>query len=1082
MKKHYVLFLGIGLLLCTTIAGAQFPRIQLSLNVHDNSQIKFYRQLCWGLDPNATMGRDASLANVVCGSDTGEKEHPPWPPEVPEVRWVDPPGHVGVLGEGTYLDLRQFYSHTQIDTYRVRLQDTLGGLPITLSWPRVLVHDYYGCSARLVMGFDSPEVDMRAQDSVTITNPDIQYVLLIMSCPLGSNSISGTVFQDMEGDGHKGTGDPPLSGWKVRLNGTKIDSVNSDASGNYTFTNLPNGSYTVSEAVQTGWLQTAPATANYSISLADGQTETGDDFGNFQYATLGGIKFDDMNGNGKRDEGDTLIAGWKIILQGVTPETTTTNGVDHFSFTHVGPGEYTIRERQDSDWVQIKPGSPGFYSVIAKSGAIVDTFQFGNKRANRFQGTSGGSWSDPGNWSFGHAPDATEAVVIPTSIVIDILPNTSVLALRVAPGGSITYSSSDRLTVLRSIQIDNGSTLQFPSSPMKAHGTGGILGTRPGLICEGDWIVKGTFIPGTSLISFVGDTKKWIEESPFYDLEIQGKNTATRGTIVVSDTLYLRTAFDVRPQDTVVITSPVPGAIQDTGTIVRGTVTRSINLTETGAYRFNSPDTYLKFDGIGNPSAASVTVIPDSLPPSRFKWKDVGGTADPIHHTVKADGIRRFSKWVIGPHASVAQPLDTPAVARIYTVHTEGLGTAAATLQLSYDPAEVQSGVSESSLHLLHGPIIAESVYTQWNMVSVPVTPEFSQKDSLFPAASSAAVAYDPSVGYGSQPLLSPGQGYWMRFPASDLAAILGDDITLSTINVLDGWNMIGSISTSINKSSITSIPSGIIASSFFGYKGGYHVAQTIDPMRGYWVKASGRGQLVLNAAAAVPKGATAASLFDGLNRITVRDASGNEATAYFGLINDVNPSFYSMPPLPPEGVFDVRFATGRMAEFTDGHTLKAVPLRVSSAVGPLTILWECANKAVPAVLQAGTRTVALKGSGKISLSDAGVRMSLVFHPSTDAELPGQFALEQNYPNPFNPSTIIGYELPVPSKVVLKIYDVLGRNTATLVDEIQDGGFKSVEWNARTLASGIYFYRLEATSLSDPSKAFAQVRKMILLK
>ena len=108
--------------------------------------------------------------------------------------------------------------------------------------------------------------------------------------------------------------------------------------------------------------------------------------------------------------------------------------------------------------------------------------------------------------------------------------------------------------------------------------------------------------------------------------------------------------------------------------------------------------------------------------------------------------------------------------------------------------------------------------------------------------------------------------------------------------------------------------------------------------------------------------------------------------------------------------------------------------------------------------------------------------MSLVFHPSTDAELPKQFALEQNYPNPFNPSTVIRYELPAPSKVLLRIFDVLGRNTATLVDENQDGGVRSVEWNARSLSSGIYFYRLEASSLSDPSKAFAQVRKMILLK
>src|SRR6266849_7049691 len=98
--------------------------------------------------------------------------------------------------------------------------------------------------------------------------------------------------------------------------------------------------------------------------------------------------------------------------------------------------------------------------------------------------------------------------------------------------------------------------------------------------------------------------------------------------------------------------------------------------------------------------------------------------------------------------------------------------------------------------------------------------PEFSQKDSLFPGANSAATAYDSSRGYVMQPLLIPGQAYWLRYPAKDLAAILGDEITFATINVFTGWNMIGSITTSVNKSSITSNPRGIISSSFFGYKG----------------------------------------------------------------------------------------------------------------------------------------------------------------------------------------------------------------------------------------------------------------------
>jgi len=78
--------------------------------------------------------------------------------------------------------------------------------------------------------------------------------------------------------------------------------------------------------------------------------------------------------------------------------------------------------------------------------------------------------------------------------------------------------------------------------------------------------------------------------------------------------------------------------------------------------------------------------------------------------------------------------------------------------------------------------------------------------------------------------------------------------------------------------------------------------------------------------------------------------------------------------------------------------------------------------------------------------------------------LPAAFALYQNYPNPFNPATTIGYALPNAAVVTLKIYDVFGREVATLADGPQAAGFHSVEWNASDLAGGVYFYRLQSGS------------------
>jgi len=96
--------------------------------------------------------------------------------------------------------------------------------------------------------------------------------------------------------------------------------------------------------------------------------------------------------------------------------------------------------------------------------------------------------------------------------------------------------------------------------------------------------------------------------------------------------------------------------------------------------------------------------------------------------------------------------------------------------------------------------------------------------------------------------------------------------------------------------------------------------------------------------------------------------------------------------------------------------------------------------------------------------------------------LPTAFELHQNYPNPFNPVTVLSYDLPVSAHVRLTIYNTLGQVVRILVDEDQDAGYKSASWNAANIASGLYFYRLEAVAAGDPSKIFTEVKKMLLIK
>ncbi|MDZ7344073.1 MAG: T9SS type A sorting domain-containing protein, partial [candidate division KSB1 bacterium] len=93
----------------------------------------------------------------------------------------------------------------------------------------------------------------------------------------------------------------------------------------------------------------------------------------------------------------------------------------------------------------------------------------------------------------------------------------------------------------------------------------------------------------------------------------------------------------------------------------------------------------------------------------------------------------------------------------------------------------------------------------------------------------------------------------------------------------------------------------------------------------------------------------------------------------------------------------------------------------------------------------------------------------------TVVRLPEQYILQQNYPNPFNPSTVISFQLPVNSHVTLKVFDVNGREVATLVEGEMAAGSHSVTFAPRDLAGGIYFYKLTAGR-------FSQTRKAILMR
>jgi hypothetical protein len=111
--------------------------------------------------------------------------------------------------------------------------------------------------------------------------------------------------------------------------------------------------------------------------------------------------------------------------------------------------------------------------------------------------------------------------------------------------------------------------------------------------------------------------------------------------------------------------------------------------------------------------------------------------------------------------------------------------------------------------------------------------------------------------------------------------------------------------------------------------------------------------------------------------------------------------------------------------------------------------------------------------------STARPKLIVTYMPQVGVEeshdVPNEFALHQNYPNPFNPTTTIEYALPAKAHITLRVFNLLGQEVATLVDEVQEAGNKSVTFSSSGLVSGMYFYRFS-------SESFSQTRKLVILK
>jgi RHS repeat-associated protein len=196
----------------------------------------------------------------------------------------------------------------------------------------------------------------------------------------GGAVVSGEVYDDVNDNGTLDSGEPGLVGWTVDLTNTATSSTyttTTDANGLFSLSGIAAGTYTLSEVVQPGFVQTQPASPGTdTLTVASGQTVTGEEFGEYPTAAIGGTVFLDTNGNGVLDNGEAGLSGWTVQLlnsSNAVIATATTSSGGNYAFGSLLPGTYTVQVVEKSGYVASSTASV----TIADDNGKADTVNFG---------------------------------------------------------------------------------------------------------------------------------------------------------------------------------------------------------------------------------------------------------------------------------------------------------------------------------------------------------------------------------------------------------------------------------------------------------------------------------------------------------------------------------------------------------------------------------------------------------------------------------------------------------------------------------------------------------------------------------
>ena len=391
-------------------------------------------------------------------------------------------------------------------------------------------------------------------------------------------------------------------------------------------------------------------------------------------------------------------------------------------------------------------------------------------------------------------------------------------------------------------------------------------------------------------------------------------------------------------------------------------------------------------------------------------------------------------------------------------------------------PISIQKSIDTSGF-IFGNFYVPDSTYRiseGWNLLSFPKLVTDYSINKYYPTAISDLFIYHNSyMPLDTIPIKS---GYWLKSSATQNMIIQGAPRLVDTLELITGWNLIGTIDDTIPKISIEQSPDTIIGGIFGLSEGTYKEPDSVlYPHQGYWVKAKTDGYIVLNASWKNKNLYNQSNnlKFTPTNSLTFINKKGFKQKLYFSCDSrsEISAGYYELPPLPPDGVFDVRFNNNCLLMKMDS-SISTKKILIHSEEYPVTMKWKTQEKGVYLTINERIHNLI---DENIFIIEKPSEIYLTLTIDNPVELPMTYTLEQNFPNPFNPTTTIRYLLPSDGWVSLKIFNIFGQEINTLVNEYKNAGYHYIDWDATQFASGVYFYRLN-------SATFTETKKMVLMR